>query len=44
MDAYNHVQKLDISWFENKKVGDITHIDVPSGTIDFKILSISRFQ
>ena len=23
-DAYNHVQKLDISWFENKKVGDIT--------------------
>ena len=24
IDAYNHVQKLDISWFENKKVGDIT--------------------
>ena len=24
MDAYNHVQKLDMSWFENKKVGDIT--------------------
>ena len=24
MDAYNHVQKLDVSWFENKKVGDIT--------------------
>jgi len=24
MDAYNHVQKLDIAWFENKKVGDIT--------------------
>ena len=23
-DAYNHVQKLDIAWFENKKVGDIT--------------------
>ena len=19
-DAYNHVQKLDISWFENKKL------------------------
>lgn len=27
-----------------KKIGDITHIDVPSGTIDFEILSISRFQ
>ena len=24
IDAYNHVQKLDMSWFENKKVGDIT--------------------
>ena len=24
LDAYNHVQTLDISWFENKKVGDIT--------------------
>ena len=24
MDAYNHVQKLDMSWYENKKVGDIT--------------------
>jgi len=24
IDAYNHVQKLDLSWFENKKVGDIT--------------------
>ena len=24
MDAYNHVQKLDVAWFENKKVGDIT--------------------
>ena len=24
IDAYNHVQKLDISWFEDKKVGDIT--------------------
>ena len=24
IDAYNHVQKLDIVWFENKKVGDIT--------------------
>ena len=23
-DAYNHVQKLDMTWFENKKVGDIT--------------------
>jgi len=23
-DAYNHVQKLDVAWFENKKVGDIT--------------------
>jgi ATP-binding cassette subfamily B protein len=23
-DAYNHVQKLDMAWFENKKVGDIT--------------------
>ena len=23
-DAYRHVQKLDVSWFENKKVGDIT--------------------
>ena len=22
--AYRHVQKLDIAWFENKKVGDIT--------------------
>ena len=22
-DAYNHVQKLDIDWFENKKIGDI---------------------
>jgi len=27
-----------------KKVGDIAHIYVPSGTIDFEILSISRFQ
>ena len=24
LDAYNHVQTLDVSWFENKKVGDIT--------------------
>ena len=24
IDAYNHVQKLDMTWFENKKVGDIT--------------------
>lgn len=24
MDAYIHVQKLDIAWFENKKIGDIT--------------------
>ncbi|MAW74335.1 MAG: ABC transporter [Candidatus Marinimicrobia bacterium] len=24
MDAYTHVQKLDIAWFENKKIGDIT--------------------
>ncbi len=24
IDAYSHVQKLDLSWFENKKVGDIT--------------------
>ena len=24
IDAYNHVQKLDVSWFEKKKVGDIT--------------------
>ena len=24
IDAYNHVQKLDVAWFENKKVGDIT--------------------
>ena len=24
IDAYKHVQKLDMSWFENKKVGDIT--------------------
>ena len=24
MDTYNHVQTLDISWHENKKVGDIT--------------------
>ena len=24
MDSYIHVQKLDMSWFENKKVGDIT--------------------
>ena len=24
IDAYNHVQKLDISWFENKKIGNIT--------------------
>ncbi len=24
MDAYNHVQKLDMEWFENKKVGDVT--------------------
>ena len=24
IDAYNHVQKLDMAWFENKKVGDIT--------------------
>ena len=24
LDAYNHVQTLDIAWFENKKVGDIT--------------------
>ena len=24
MDAYNHVQTLDMAWFENKKVGDIT--------------------
>tara|TARA_B100001094_G_scaffold102271_2_gene98435 strand:+ start:1524 stop:3311 length:1788 start_codon:yes stop_codon:yes gene_type:complete len=24
VDAYNHVQKLDVAWFENKKVGDIT--------------------
>ncbi len=24
IDAYNHVQKLDMNWFENKKVGDIT--------------------
>ena len=23
-DAYNHVQNLDMPWFENKKVGDIT--------------------
>jgi len=23
-DAYNHVQTLDISWYEDKKVGDIT--------------------
>ena len=23
-DAYKHVQKLDMTWFENKKVGDIT--------------------
>ena len=23
-DAYNHVQTLDIAWFENKKIGDIT--------------------
>ena len=23
-DAYSHVQKLDMTWFENKKVGDIT--------------------
>ena len=24
IDAYSHVQKLDMTWFENKKVGDIT--------------------
>ena len=24
LNAYNHVQTLDISWFENKKIGDIT--------------------
>ena len=24
IDAYNHVQKLDVSWFEDKKIGDIT--------------------
>jgi ATP-binding cassette subfamily B protein len=24
MDAYTHVQKLYIAWFENKKIGDIT--------------------
>ena len=24
IDAYNHVQSLDISWFENKKTGDIS--------------------
>tara|TARA_B100001142_G_scaffold327570_1_gene385493 strand:+ start:2635 stop:4428 length:1794 start_codon:yes stop_codon:yes gene_type:complete len=24
IDAYNHVQNLDMPWFENKKVGDIT--------------------
>jgi len=24
IDAYHHVQKLDMTWFENKKVGDIT--------------------
>ena len=24
VDAYNHVQSLDISWFENKKTGDIS--------------------
>ncbi len=23
-DAYNHVQTLDLAWFENKKIGDIT--------------------
>jgi len=25
-----------------KKIGEIAKIDVPSGTVDFKILSISR--
>ncbi len=24
IESYEHVQKLDMSWFENKKVGDIT--------------------
>ena len=24
MDAYKHVQNLNIAWFENKKIGDIT--------------------
>jgi len=24
MDAYSHVQTLDIAWFENKKIGDIS--------------------
>ena len=24
MDAYSHVQSLDIAWFENKKIGDIS--------------------
>ena len=23
-DAYNHVQRLDLAWFENQKTGDIT--------------------
>ena len=24
MDTYKHVQTLDIAWFEDKKIGDIT--------------------